>query len=158
MLEHTCSPAQSREGSAASRLLLLIPGSSNTANVTGIVPAQHPEGSRIRPSPRHRGRDGVQPAREIQQHPAGKGGLVKRGRRSPLNGNSNRSCTNGSLITINYHFRLPSSALNHCSAFFVPPFYPTTHLAQDKGKETRNCKRSSQSPCLRQDHMATRVY
>lgn len=79
--------AQSREGSAASRLLLLVAGTSNTANIPGILRAPHPEGlARIRPSPGRRGRDGFQtsPGRSNNTHiQRGRVALLKRGRRSP---------------------------------------------------------------------------
>lgn len=80
---------------------------------------------------------------------------------APSNGNSNRSCTNGSLITINYHFRLKSSAAEPPLRLFCSPLFiqPRT-FRRTKAKETENYKRSNESPpaCLRRDHMATRVY
>lgn len=156
MLEHTCSPAQSREGSAASCCSSPAVQTQPMSPGLSLHSTQRAPGSDLPPGT-EAGPVSSQPGRSNST--SGKGWACLKGEGgAPSNGDSNRSCTNGSLITINYHFRLPSSALNHCSAFFVPPFYPTTHLPQDKGEETQNCKRSNESPCLRQDHMATRVY
>lgn len=144
--EHTCSPAQSREGSAASQPLLLIPRSSNTARIPGILRPRHPEGlGRIRPSPQaerqgrcpdsQRGRSNTT---HVQRERLGR--VRRGGGGAPSNGNSNRSCTNGSLITINYHFRLPSSAAEPplCLFFFVPPLLsnhaPSTGQREGNGE------------------------
>lgn len=77
---------------------------------------------------------------------------------APSNGNSNRSCTNGSLITINYHFRLPSSTAEPPLRLFCSPLL-SNHLPQDKGEGNGELQTEQRiPPCLRRDHMATRVY
>lgn len=57
---------------------------------------------------------------------------------APSNGNSNRSCTNGSLITINYHFRLPSSAAEPPLCLFCSPLLsnhaPSTGQREGNGE------------------------
>lgn len=147
MPEHTCSPAQSREGPAASRLLLLIPRSSQPANIPGVAPRGL---GRIRPSPGHR--EGVQTGggRSNNTHMQGKGWAWLKGEGgAPSNGNSNRSCTNGSLITINYHFRLRAPPLNHRSAFFVPPpFIQPRTFRRTKGRKRRITNGATNPPAF----------
>lgn len=149
MPEHTCSPAQSREGSAASRLLLLIlpvqtqpifRGFSVRRIQRGSAGSDLPPGTEAGTLSRQSGEDPTTPT------PSGEGWVWLKGEGgAPSDSNSNRSCTNGSLITINYHFRLAEPPL---CLFCSPPFIRPRTFPRTKGRKRRITNGATNPPAF----------